>query len=115
MGSIQRRVSIASLLLVLAGLIALAAGLPQESQAEAPLSPPRGISGDGWADIILGQPGFEETAPFATVPNKLWLPHGVIVDTRDPLNQVFYVYVGIAATLHGCLSLRGAPRVWTPH
>lgn len=92
MGSIRRRGSIVSLLLLIAVLFALTAGSPRGSQAESPTSPPRGISGDGWADVILGQPNFEETAPFATVPNKLWLPHGVIVDTRDPLNQVFYVY-----------------------
>ena len=75
-------------------LIGFAASLPGDSGAETPDAPPRGVAGDAWADIILGQPGFNETAPFATLPNKTWLPHGVIVDTRDPLNQVFYVYDG---------------------
>jgi DNA-binding beta-propeller fold protein YncE len=42
-----------------------------------------------WADVILGQPDFSEINPGPIVPDKLWLPHGVIVDNA---HGKFYVF-----------------------
>ncbi len=52
-------------------------------------SSPRGLAGDFWADVILGQPDFSEVNPGPNVGDKLWLPHGVIVDRT---NDVFYIF-----------------------
>jgi hypothetical protein len=41
---------------------------------------PRGISGDLWADVIIGQPDFSQVNPKRVVPYKLFNPGGTIVD-----------------------------------
>jgi hypothetical protein len=51
----------------------------------------RGVSGDLWADIIIGKPDFSEINPGTTVSYKLWLPHGVVID-RSSSPQKMYVY-----------------------
>lgn len=55
-------------------------------------APVRGVAGDTWADIILGKPNFETITPYNTVSNRLYLPHGVLVDTRDEENNKMYIY-----------------------
>ncbi len=52
---------------------------------------PRGSSGDMWADVILGQLNFSEVNPYQTVSDKLWLPHGVIVD-RTTAQEKLYIF-----------------------
>lgn len=42
--------------------------------------PPRGIPGDLWADVIIGQRDFSEFTPYAVVPYKVFNPAGVTVD-----------------------------------
>lgn len=56
-------------------------------------SPPRGISGDFWADIIIGKPNFSEVVPNTVVSNKLFLPHSIIVDRSVSPNRL-YIYDG---------------------
>jgi len=51
----------------------------------------RGKTGDGWADIVLGQPDFSQITPNEVVGNKLFLPEGVLVDRSKQPNRV-YVY-----------------------
>ena len=53
---------------------------------------PRGVSGDRAADLILGKPDFSEVNPYTTVAGKLWLPHGVVVDRRNPSGNKLYIY-----------------------
>ncbi|MXY22703.1 MAG: tetratricopeptide repeat protein [Dehalococcoidia bacterium] len=43
-------------------------------------APIRGISGDLWADVILGKPDFSEIATNRVVPFKLFNPGGILVD-----------------------------------
>lgn len=42
--------------------------------------PPRGASGDFWADIVLGKRGFGEVSPLEVVDDKVHAPGGIIVD-----------------------------------
>jgi hypothetical protein len=58
--------------------------------AEAVL--PRGVSGDLAADRIFGKPDFFEVNPYTTVGGKLWLPHGVVIDRKNPSANKMYVY-----------------------
>ena len=47
--------------------------------------PPRGVAGDLWADVILGQADFSTIAPYEVVPHKAFNPGGVLVDRSvDP-------------------------------
>lgn len=54
-------------------------------------APVRGVAGDLWADVVLGQQDFTETAPFQTVNHKLFWGYGVIVDRTANPNKM-YVY-----------------------
>ena len=51
-----------------------------------PPSPaPRGVAGDLWADVILGQADFSTITPYEVVPHKTFNPGGVLVDRSvDP-------------------------------
>ena len=50
-----------------------------------PTSPVRGVVGDLWADVVIGQPDFSQIAPKRVVPFKLFNPTGVVVDRSvDP-------------------------------
>ncbi len=42
--------------------------------------PVRGVSGDLWADVVLGKPDFAQIAPKSVVPFKVNNPGGVVVD-----------------------------------
>ena len=45
----------------------------------------RGVSGDLWADVIIGQPDFSQITPNQVVPFKVFNPGGVVVDrATDP-------------------------------
>ena len=39
-----------------------------------PVEPVRGVAGDFWADVILGQPDFSEATPYEVVPFKVFNP-----------------------------------------
>lgn len=58
---------------------ASACGLPRPDPTPVPW-PERGITGDFWADVVLGQPNFTEVTPYQVVPWKLFNPGGVTVD-----------------------------------
>ena len=51
-----------------------------------PATPPvRGVSGDLWADVIIGKPYFSQVSPNRIVPYKVFNPGGVAVDRSvDP-------------------------------
>ena len=50
-----------------------------------PTSPVRGVTGDLWADVVIGQVDFSETSPDRVVPFKVFNPGGVVVDRSvDP-------------------------------
>ena len=50
-----------------------------------PAPPPRGVAGDLWADVILGQADFSTITPYEVVPHKAFNPGGVLVDRSvDP-------------------------------
>ncbi len=51
----------------------------------------RGVPGDGWADVIIGQPDFSEVSPYSVVSTMMHLPHGVYIDTNNPLDNKMYV------------------------
>ena len=75
-------------------LFVVAVGLPPRAEADTITAPPRGQAGDLWADKIIGQPDFSEIMPFETRKERLWLPHGVIVDSSNPGDERIYVYDG---------------------
>lgn len=57
----------------------------QNLATPVPVEPVRGIAGDLWADVILGQPDFSEATPNEVVPFKVFNPGGVVVDrSTDP-------------------------------
>ena len=99
----QKRASVryalrAASVLLLMGFIGVAAALNNAS-ASSPVTPPRGVSGDAWADVIIGQPDFSDAAPNQVVDNKLHLTFGggVIVDSRSFTGHpdgVLYVWDG---------------------
>jgi len=53
--------------------------------------PVRGISGDLWADIIIGQKDFSEITTNEVVPNRFYKPGGAIID-RSSSPQILYVF-----------------------
>ncbi len=61
------------------------------SQMSAQVAPVRGVAGDGWADVIIGQPGFGQITPDEVVGNRLFNPGGVYVD-RSAMPNRLYVY-----------------------
>jgi sugar lactone lactonase YvrE len=53
------------------------------------------LEGDGWADLIIGQPDFSEISVYKTVANKLDMMGGVLIDrniTAGAPFQKFYAY-----------------------
>ena len=54
---------------------------PTPLPTQFPATPPvRGVSGDLWADVILGKRDFSEIIPYEVVPYKVTNPGGVVVD-----------------------------------
>ncbi len=51
----------------------------------------RGVTGDLWADYIIGKPNFNEVGPFATDQSRYFVPSGVYVDRSVTPNRL-YVY-----------------------
>src|SRR5215216_6678450 len=64
---------------------------PKNSSALASSIPVRGVIGDLWADVIIGQPGFGQVTPNQVVANKVFNPGGVLVDRTVVPNRL-YVY-----------------------
>jgi hypothetical protein len=64
---------------------------PEYPRLGEPSSPVRGVVGDWWADLIIGQPDFSQITPNEVVGNKLFNPGGVYVDRSTIPNRV-YVY-----------------------
>ncbi len=58
-----------------------------------PRSSVRGISGDLWADVIIGQPGFGNFTPNEVTATRVFNPGGVTVDTSVRPNRT-YIYDG---------------------
>ena len=58
-----------------------------------PEAPIRGVSGDLWADIVIGKPDFTQIAPKSVVPFKLFNPGGVVVDRSTSPGRM-YVWDG---------------------
>lgn len=91
--SSRLRLLAAALLVLATATVLTVTGRPQSATANNPSSVAvRGVAGDYWADAELGQPSFAEVTPYKTVDNKLYLPHGVVVDRRPGGNNNFYVY-----------------------
>lgn len=87
----SRRVSVAVALCLVACAVAGAACLGADV---GPVGPPvRGLAGDMWADVIIGQPDFNEVVPGEVDPNTVFNPGGVIVDRSVRPNRI-YVYDG---------------------
>ena len=63
-----------------------ACGVAQPAPTPFPPTPPtRGLAGDLWADVILGQADFSAITPYEVVPHKAFNPGGVVVDRSvDP-------------------------------
>ncbi len=65
----------------------------QAALAAAPFSelasPVRGVGGDGWADLVVGQPSFRQITPNQVVANKLFNPDGVHIDRSVVPNRVY--------------------------
>ena len=58
---------------------------PRAQFPYAETSAVRGVSGDLWADVILGQPDFSQITPNQVVPFKVFNPGGIVVDrSTDP-------------------------------
>src|SRR5437588_7786337 len=68
-------------------------GVSAESQVSSLTLPPlvRGSAGDLWADTVIGKPDFTGIGPYTTTSNKLFWPHGAIVDRSSTPNKL-YVY-----------------------
>jgi hypothetical protein len=56
-------------------------------------TPVRGVSGDLWADVVVGQPEFGQITPNQVTARRLFNPGGVIVD-RSVRPARVYVYDG---------------------
>src|SRR3990170_6164830 len=52
-------------------------------------TPPRGLAGDLWADIIIGQPDFSEVVPWVTVPNRVYNAFSLVVDRTSTPNKLY--------------------------
>ncbi len=54
-------------------------------------APVRGVVGDNWADIVIGQPDFGQSKPNEAVNNRVFVPGGVLVD-RSSSPQRLYIW-----------------------
>lgn len=68
--------------------------------------PPRGVPGDTWADVVLGNPRFGEMGPNEVTGSRLFNPGGVVVDRSVRPNRV-YVYDGGNSRVLGLKHLGG--------
>jgi hypothetical protein len=106
-------------LLVCLSLVAClinAAQIVTEARASGVADPPpiRLRLGDYWADVVIGQRGFTQVAPYTVVADKTFWNHGVIVDRTDPARNKLYVYDAgnnriLGFDLPTCLALPGDP------
>jgi len=82
---VKRRLPIAFAGLLTAAMLGLAGATAA--------TPVRGAAGDGWADIVLGQPDFGQITPNQVTARRLFNPGGVLVD-RSVRPARVYVYDG---------------------
>jgi len=73
--------------------LAAVAALGMAAQTEETKRPVRGLAGDFWADVILGQPDFNEVVPHPVTASRVFNPGGVLVDRSVRPNRI-YVYDG---------------------
>src|SRR4051812_34507610 len=78
---------------VVAAGVALLASLTFQLALADAATPVRGAPGDRSADVVLGQPGFEQITPNEVTARRLFNPGGVIVD-RSVAPARVYVYDG---------------------
>lgn len=69
-----------------------------------PRLPIRGTSGDLWADVIIGQPGFGDFTPNQVSANRVFNPGGVTVDLSVRPNRI-YIYDGANSRVLGLTHL----------
>jgi DNA-binding beta-propeller fold protein YncE len=69
--------------------VLLVGGVPGAHAA----TPVRGVAGDGWADVELGQPDFGQITPNQVTARRLFNPGGVLID-RSVRPARVYVYDG---------------------
>lgn len=84
------------LLLAIAG----APGLPVQAETVIP----RGVADDLWADIVLGQPDFNQAIPGEITNFKTAGPGGVVVERTIRPNRV-YIFDGVNSRVLGYKSL----------
>jgi len=73
--------------------LAAVAALGMAAQTEETKRPVRGLAGDLWADVIIGQPDFNEAVPHPVTASRVLNPGGVLVDRSVRPNRI-YVYDG---------------------
>jgi len=74
--------------------VALAAAGAAGTAASSAAQPVRGLAGDLWADVVLGQPDFGTVSPNRVVANRLFNPNGVLVDRTVVPNRIFVYDAG---------------------
>jgi hypothetical protein len=52
----------------------------------------RGVAGDLWADVVIGQRDFTEINPNEIVPDKVFNPGGVVIDNSGSIPGKAYVW-----------------------
>lgn len=67
-------------------------------------TPLRGVIGDEWADVIIGQPDFTQITPDEVVGNHLFNPGGILID-RTTIPNRLYVYDAGNSRILGFASL----------
>jgi hypothetical protein len=65
--------------------------IPERMTSLQSNTPVRGVAGDLWADVVIGQPSFEQITPNQVAANKVFNPGGVLVD-RTVIPNRLYVY-----------------------
>jgi hypothetical protein len=78
--------------------------VPQRFASLESNTPVRGVAGDLWADVVIGQPGFKQITPNQVVANKVFNPGGVLVD-RNVIPNRLYVYDAGNSRILGFTSL----------
>src|SRR3989344_2229045 len=90
----------------------------KKSEQNARAEEIRGIEGDLWADVIIGQPDFSEIIPNKVVPNRFYAAYGVIID-RFSTPQKLYVHDGgnnriLGFNWDSCISSTTNPLICIP-
>lgn len=99
---IRRHCLILVTLLLAFGVSFAVRGTPTDKVSAA--GSPRGVAGDLWADVLLGQPDFAQAIPGEIVSFKTAGPGGVTVDRFVRPNRV-YIFDGMNSRILGYSSL----------